>query len=171
MKLQQILEQLQQPVPQSVLKHLEKKSKKTGKVARIPFIPIWNYYELLDQRVGMENWELSLEITQTGNLTVAIASLTLHGEDRSITRMATGNEDNDLDGYGDPTSNATAQAVRRVCGVFGLSRELWLKKGKSSPQLPNLPQSQTKQSNGTISREEWLRQKALREGINKAMEI
>ncbi|MGK7957444.1 MAG: hypothetical protein AB4063_19650 [Crocosphaera sp.] len=157
MKLAEILERLKQPVPKHLLSVKEKKSKKTGKVARIPYLPVWEYYQLLDERCNPENWELSLEVTQTGGLTVAIASLTIHGEDRSITRQATGNENSDFEGYGDSTSNATAQAVRRVCGVFGLSRELWLKKPVSSPQLPNIPKTQQK---GTISREEWLRRKA-----------
>lgn len=155
MKLAEILDNLKQPIPN----HFIRRDKKI-KGKECPYIQIWQYYELLDERCNPENWEIKLEITQTGSLTVAIASLTIIGEDRSITRMAVGNESDDLDSYGDPTSNASSQAIRRVCAMFGLSRDLWLKKGKNEPSLPNIPQNSQSRGKGQITREEWLKRKA-----------
>lgn len=145
MKLTEILNNLKQPIESH---HFDSK-KKGGK--DIPFIPVWNYYELLDQRLGAENWELTLRVDHIGGLAVIIASLTIHGEDRSITRDGIGNEKDDVETWGDSTSNAESQAVRRVCAKFGLSRDLWLKKGKSSPQLPNIPNKHTKKANNVVS--------------------
>lgn len=53
--------------------------------------------------------------------------LTIHGSDGSVSREATGNESSDLDGYGDPSSNASAQALRRAAMAHGLGRAMWKK--------------------------------------------
>jgi hypothetical protein len=148
MKLAEMLENLQKPVPKQFIS-IKKKGGTT-----IPFVTVWDYYELLDERVGAENWELTLKVDHIGGLAVIIATLTVHGEDRSLTREGIGNEKDDVETWGDSTSNAESQAVRRVCAKFGLSRELWLKDKNNSPSLPNIPQK------GQITREQWLSKKA-----------
>jgi hypothetical protein len=144
MKISEMLENLKKPIPTAYI------STKTIKGKAIRYVSVWDYYELLDQRCGAGNWSIDLEIKEVGRLTVAIAKLTLIGEDRSLSQMAAGNEDSDLDSYGDSTSNSTAQAVRRACAMFGLSRELWLKDKDNSSSLPNVPHK------GQITREQWL---------------
>lgn len=146
MKLSEILDNLKQPVDRSYIS-----TKKKGGT-NIPYISVWNYYELLDQRVGAENWELALKVDHIGGLAVVIATLSIHGDDKSITRESIGNEKDDVETWGDPTSNAESQAVRRVCAKFGLSRDLWLKKPSQSSNLSNIPQSVPK---GQITREQW----------------
>jgi hypothetical protein len=53
--------------------------------------------------------------------------LTIHAAKGNFTREATGQELTECDGYGDPTSNAEAMALRRCCAKFGLGLHLWEK--------------------------------------------
>ncbi|AIE76307.1 hypothetical protein [Synechocystis sp. PCC 6714] len=96
-----------------------------------------------------------------GDRLTLTGSLTIHGDDRSLTRQATGTEDIDCNSYGDPSSNAEAMALRRCCAKFGLGRDLW-RKDKPQPLKMGQrrePEKQTVLAPGTISREEWLARK------------
>jgi hypothetical protein len=44
-----------------------------------------------------------------------------------ISREATGTEDEELKGYGDPSSNAEAMALKRAAAKFGLGLYLYQK--------------------------------------------
>ena len=104
----------------------------------------------------------STDTQQIGDRLTLTGSLTIHGDDRSLTRQATGTEDIDCSSYGDPSSNAEAMALRRCCAKFGLGRDLWR---KNKPQPLKIgqrqePEKQTVLAPGTISREEWLKRKA-----------
>jgi hypothetical protein len=44
-----------------------------------------------------------------------------------LTRKATGSEDEELRGYGDPSPNAEAMALKRVASKFGLGLYLYSK--------------------------------------------
>lgn len=128
MKLTEILENLRQPIPPKYLK-----TKRKGNTDII-FISWYHYADLLDVRCGLANWSWEiLEATNAGNRAVVVGRLTIHGSDRSISYDAIGNEDLDVDSYGDPLSNASASAFRRACSMAGLSRELW-SKGKDNPK-------------------------------------
>jgi len=114
-------------------------------------------------------WEWKVRTQFMGDRTVIEGSLTIHGSDGSLTRESTGNEGSDVDGYGDPSSNAEAMALRRCCAKFGLGLSLWEKakstsKGNSFKQLPAASSNGFKQlpaattdSKGTLTREEWER--------------
>ena len=81
------------------------------------FAPGWEWTEtprLMDGKVYM-----------TGALT--IVGLDEEGCPTSCTREATGNEDSSVDSFGDPSSNASAQALRRAAMAHGLGRALWKK--------------------------------------------
>jgi hypothetical protein len=128
MNLTEILENLRQPIPPKYLKTKRKGGNE------LTFVSWYNYADLLDTRCGLGNWEWQIiEATNAGNRAVVVGRLTLHGSERSISYDAIGNEDLDVDSYGDPLSNASASAFRRACSMAGLSRELW-RKEKDNPK-------------------------------------
>lgn len=133
-------------------------NKKTGQTGKpITFIPWYSYPEILDQATdGLWEWELTPSFV--GDLAVVTGKLTLIGSDGKITRTAIGNEESDYDGFGDPTSNATAQAFRRVMALFGVGLELWAKKPSpnNNQQRVKINLDQPAQK-GMITRDEWLR--------------
>lgn len=77
------------------------------------YCPFWNY-EVRDIQ------------TISGKLvmTVRLSITCLEGV---VYREATGQEDEDLDSYGDPSSNAESMALRRSAAKFGLGRYLYSK--------------------------------------------
>lgn len=111
-------------------------------------------------------WEWKVRTQFMGDRTVIEGSLTIHGSDGSLTREATGNEGSDVDGYGDPSSNAEAMALRRCCAKFGLGLHLWekVKTTSSTPKSNGFKQpaavpktNGNGESKGTLTREEWER--------------
>ena len=120
MKLAQILENLRQPIPPKYLKTKRKGGNE------LTYVSWYDYADLLDVRCGLANWSWQIiEATNAGNRAVVVGRLTLYGSDRSINFEAIGNEDLNVDSYGDPLSNASAMSMRRACAMAGLSRELW----------------------------------------------
>jgi hypothetical protein len=163
MKLAEILESLKAPIPQRLIskKEIFKQKVKVGEVDYVSWI---NLSDILDDLCGLDGWEWQVkDVQQIGENLTLTGVLTLHGEDKSLTRMATGIEDINCSSYGDPSSNAEAMALRRCCAKFGLGRDLWRKDNKDNQgnRSPQQPQIQPKpQHKGTISRDEWLRRKA-----------
>ncbi|MEL4897978.1 Rad52/Rad22 family DNA repair protein [Crocosphaera sp. Alani8] len=125
MKLIDILRNLAQPIPKDSI------SEKTLKGTKIEYISWYDLCDLLDEHCGIDGWEWSVkDVTQISNRLTLTGVLTIYGDDKSLTRMATGTEDVDCSSYGDPSSNAEAMALRRCCSKFGLGRDLWRKKSK-----------------------------------------
>ncbi len=149
MKLTEILERLRQPVPPELISY------KVIKGKRIDFISWVILADLLDERAGIDGWSWKIkEVRQIGNRLTMVGCLTIYGEDRSLTMMATGSEDLDCSSYGDPSSNAEAMSLRRSASKMGLARDLWKKEFCPTPKLPDLaPLPPIK---GEITREEWL---------------
>ncbi len=54
-----------------------------------------------------------------------IGKLTIKAAEGDFTRSATGNEDSEVDSWGDPYSNAEAMCFRRCVAKFGLGLGLW----------------------------------------------
>jgi hypothetical protein len=65
--------------------------------------------------------------SEKSDRTVVEGRLTLRAAEGNFTREATGTEDNEIDSWGDPSSNAQAMALRRCCAKFGLGLHLWEK--------------------------------------------
>ena len=156
MKLIDILRSLAQPVPKDSI------SEKTLKGTKIEYIAWFDLCDLLDEHCGIDGWEWSVkDVNQISNRLTLTGVLTIRGEDKSLTRMATGTEDVDCSSYGDPSSNAEAMALRRCCAKFGLGRDLWRKKSKSNNQTFQAnPSSRPTSVKGQITREEWLKRKS-----------
>jgi hypothetical protein len=170
MKLEQIMENLAKPIPENKLKI------KTLKGNSIPFVPWYNLVDLLNERCGVSGWEWTIKTlyqinsekatTQEdgtiklvpNNFIAIVGSLTIHGEDGSITREATGQEPVNVTGYGDSTSNAEAMAIRRCCAKFGLGIDLWRKltgtggTGGGTTKAPTLLPT----TKGELTRDQWL---------------
>jgi hypothetical protein len=144
MTLKDIITALKQPVPSSFISR-----KKVGN-SELDYISWFDYCDLLDERCGLGNWQWEITNVMTAdNRLVITGKLTIFGDDRTISQMATGTEVLNCSSYGDPSSNAEAMALRRCCAKFGLSRELWRKDDKPS----STPKPTGK---GEISREQWL---------------
>ena len=158
MKLAEILNNLAQPVPKDSIRQ------KTLKGTKIDYIAWYDLCDLLDERCGIDSWSWSIkDVTQISNRLTLTGVLTIYGEDKTLTREATGTEEVDCSSYGDPSSNAEAMALRRCCSKFGLGRDLWRKDNKSNnhnthpnPSTNKFPKTLSK---GQITREEWLRRK------------
>ena len=153
MKLTEILERLRQPVPKELISY------KVIKGKRIDFISWVILADLLDERAGIDGWSWKLvDQQQVGNRLTQVWELTILGEDRSISRQASGDEDVDLEAYGTPATNCEAQCLRRCASKYGLGRNLWKKDRRQglSPQLPPTPKTAQPPIKGEITREQWL---------------
>ena len=157
--LEEILADFDRPIESQ---HISRKPSfsKGQKSNDIEFVSWHTLCRLLNQHTG-GHWEWKVRTQFSVDRTVVEGSLTVHGTDGSLTREATGNESSDCDGYGDPSSNAEAMALRRCCAKFGLGLSLWEKK---TPANNNNSTSNGKQASamiandngkGTLSREEW----------------
>jgi hypothetical protein len=143
MQLAEILASFKAPIPPRLI------SQKTLKGNTIDYVSWVDLSDLLDDLCNPEGWEWAIKDVQVvGDSLTLVGVLTIHGDDRSLTRMATGIEALDCSAYGDPSSNSEAMALRRCCAKFGLGRDLWRK-----DKAPSI------QPKGTISREEWIRRK------------
>ena len=154
MKLREILERLRQPVPPELVSY------KVIKGNRIEYISWTTLADLLDDRAGIDGWAWGMvDQQQIGNRLTQVWELTIIGDDRSISRQASGDEDVDLEAYGTPSTNVEAQCLRRCCAKYNLGRNLWKKDRKKvrTPQLPATTHQVQLRTKNEISREEWLR--------------
>lgn len=119
-KMQEILDDLQQPVPNRVLK-----TKKLGG-NNITYIPWFKVAQMMD--FFAPGWEYEVTdrtITQTHIiLTVRVYINCAEGR---FYREATGIELLSAKGFGDPSSNAESMAFRRACAKWGLGLSLYEK--------------------------------------------
>lgn len=163
----EILADFEKPIEREYIsqKPVFSKKQESGKVDYVA----WHTLCRLLNKHTNGYWEWKLRTQFMGDRTVIEGSLTIHGSDGSLTREATGNEESEVDGYGDPSSNAEAMALRRCCAKFGLGLSLW-EKAKSTKtngfkQLPpastngfkQLAAAPSSESKGTLTREEWER--------------
>jgi hypothetical protein len=78
---------------------------------RYNYIPWSTYIRLLEYYAPGYNWEIRVQYL--GDRTVIEGKLTIKAEEGDFIREATGQEESDVDGYGDPVSNAESSALRR----------------------------------------------------------
>lgn len=157
MKIAEIIQNLSKPIPRELItkKPTFSKKKHTGEVDIISWI---DTCQLLDQRSGKGCWSWQIdEVKEIGQRLVLTGTLTIYGDDRTISMSASGSESLNVTGYGDPSSNAEAMSFKRAACRFGLGRnDLWKKDKPSSSSYSN----PNKSSGKFLSREEWLKRKA-----------
>ena len=157
MKIAEIMERLSQPIPRELIrkKPTFSKGKKTGEVDSISWI---DTCQLLDQRSGKGRWSWQIdEVKEIGQRLVLTGTLTIYGDDRTLSMSASGSESLKVKGYGDPSSNAEAMCFKRAACRFGLGRnDLWNKDKRSSSSYRHPNKSSAKM----LSKEEWLKRRA-----------
>jgi hypothetical protein len=104
----------------------ERLKTKTMGGREITFIPWYHATSLLDYYAP--GWEYHIKLEHMAGKVVAIATITIFAKEGTVVREATGYEDDDKEGYGDPFSNAESMALRRAAAKFGLGRYLYNKK-------------------------------------------
>ena len=73
-------------------------------------------------------WSFEIRnVTPTSERFVVTARISIPCLEGVVYREATGTEDEELRGYGDPSSNAEAMALKRVASKFGLALHLYQK--------------------------------------------
>ena len=118
--LAEILRDLREPIR---AKYLRKKD--AGKY-KVDYVHHTTIRDLLDYFAP--GWEWSTTLFSVDGKVYVTGTLTIVGSDGRISRDGIGNEDSGVDSWGDPSSNADAQALRRAAMAMGLGRDLWRKK-------------------------------------------
>jgi len=119
----EILSDLSRPVPQKFL------ATRTQGGKKLTYIPWHHAARFLDWYAP--GWEGSVkDIRQVGNLVVVTYAITIHAQEGSFTREATGQEILDKN-FTDAVCAAEQQAFKRACARFGLGLELYNDNGGS----------------------------------------
>ena len=116
-----IINDLSKPIPPRLLKS------KTVGGQKIQFIPWYTAVKFLDLYAPGWNYEVR-HITEIGNKLVLVARITIPCAEGLVYREATGQEDEEVRGYGDSSSNSESMALRRAAAKCGLGLGLYEKK-------------------------------------------
>lgn len=136
--LEQIKANLDAPVPRELVRSRYGGKDENGQAFYLDYINVYDYKDLLDHRVG--KWEARIvDWKQVSESITCVVRITVHGTDGSLAQDGTGMEMLVGNSYGDPFSNAYAQAFRRACEGHGLSRELWRVDRDEAPQQRMVP--------------------------------
>jgi len=109
---------LRKGIPDNILKT------KTIKSNNIPYVPWHKVVDILDWFAPGWTQEIR-SINGSGTQTIVVIRLTIPAEEGDFHREAAGIEDDEVSGYGDTSSNASAQALRRAAAMFGLGKYLY----------------------------------------------
>ena len=110
--LKEILGELSRPIPRQYLK--------TNQHENTQYFSINTYKRFLRTRAPFYSCQSTTAIS--GSLVVVDVSITITGSDGAVTRSANGFEQLKEKMYGDPATNAYAQAFKLACKAFGLGR-------------------------------------------------
>jgi len=145
---EEIKRKLKSPIPNEMIS-----TKKQGG-AIIRFVNVTDLKDLMDERCGVNHWESRVsDFKQIADLLVMTVSIIVQASDGNYVHDGTGQEVAvNFKGFGDPASNAYAQAYRRACEGHGLGRELW--RLELSEEQWNLPsaEDQIKQLHAEMKR-------------------
>lgn len=124
MKIKEIIDELSRP-------WMEYESTKTISNTPLTYISWFNRVKIM-HILGID-WDKDIQDISTGDKRIYICRLTIHADEGSYTRSATGIEDDATNSFGDPSSNAEAMAFSRATANFGLGLYLYDKKGGKAP--------------------------------------
>lgn len=123
--LKEILEDLRRPIPRWFIKTKFVKDKH-GKKVPLKFVSWFNVIRILEARAPGFEYDCSPHFGD--GKTVVKATITIHGEDGSLSRSALGIANSDIESWGDAASNASSMALRRAAAEFGLGLHLYWEK-------------------------------------------
>lgn len=115
--INEIIADLSKPIPESLLR-----TRNQGGTD-LTYIPWFNATRLLD--LYAPGWTFKLEHKEMAGKIVCHAWISIVAKELTVTRMASGNEDDKTSKYGDPWSNSESMALRRAAAKFGLGRYLY----------------------------------------------
>ena len=116
-----IINDLSKPIPPRLLRS------KTVGGQKIQYIPWYTAVRFLDLYAPGWNYEIR-HLTEIGNKLILVARISIPCAEGIIYREATGQEDEEVKGYGDSSSNAESMCLRRAAAKFGLGLGLYEKK-------------------------------------------
>jgi hypothetical protein len=116
--LAEILCDLRKEIPAGLLKT------KTLKGNNITYIPWHKVVDILDWFAPGWTEEIR-SINGTGKQTIVVMRLTIPAAEGDVFREASGIEEDEVSGYGDTSSNASAMALRRCAAMFGVAKYLY----------------------------------------------
>jgi len=114
----EIINDLSKPIPRRLLRS------KTVGGQKIFFLPWHTAVKFLDLYAPGWSYEIR-HLTGIGNKLVLVSRISIPCTEGVVYREATGQEDEDVDKYGDPSSNAESMSLRRAAAKFGLGLGLY----------------------------------------------
>jgi hypothetical protein len=118
--IKDIIADLSKPIPPRLLK-----TKVVGG-QKISFITWHTAVRFLDLYAPGWCYEIR-QITGVGGKVIVVARISINCAEGLVYREATGQEDEDLSGWGDSSSNSEAMALKRAAAKFGLALALYEK--------------------------------------------
>ncbi len=116
-----IIADLSKPIPDRLLKT------KTISGQKIRFLPWHTAVRFLDLYAPGWNFEIR-HVTGIGGKLVLVSRISIPCAEGVVFREASGQEDEDVENFGDPSSNAESMSLRRAAAKFGLGLSLYDKK-------------------------------------------
>ena len=114
----EIINDLAKPIPHRLLKS------KTVGGQKILFLPWHTAVKFLDLYAPGWSYEIR-HLTGIGGKLVLVSRISIPCAEGVVYREATGQEDEDVDKFGDPSSNAESMSLRRAAAKFGLGLGLY----------------------------------------------
>jgi len=115
--INEIIRDLSKPISPARLK------KKTIGGREITYLTWYDATKFLDYYAP--GWEYQVRVEHIAEKILAIATITIPAKEGRISRQATGYENDDKGGFGDPFSNSESMSLRRAAAKFGLGRYLY----------------------------------------------
>lgn len=114
----EIISDLSKPIPRRLLRS------KTVGGQKIFFLPWHTAVKFLDLYAPGWSYEIR-HLVGIGGKLVLVSRISIPCTEGVIYREATGQEDEDVDKFGDPSSNAESMSLRRAAAKFGLGLGLY----------------------------------------------
>jgi len=127
--IDEIIADLSKPIPRRLLRS------KTVGGQKILFLPWHTAVKFLDLYAPGWSYEIR-HLAGIGGKLVLVSRISIPCAEGVVYREATGQEDEDVDKFGDPSSNAESMSLRRAAAKFGLG--LGLYEGTQQQEAVNL---------------------------------
>jgi len=118
--IREIIADLRKPI---AAEHLSRKKQGTVELTYLSWHSAVRY---LDWYAPGWSYEVR-QVAHLGNRVVVVVRVSIPCTEGTVWREATGQEEDDVQHYGDPTSNAESMALRRAASKFGLGLYLYQK--------------------------------------------